>query len=404
MKDLNSYNNFDVQQLLEDIDFVNWVKSRDTSNSTFFEAIKRENKELAEKMETASFMLLNFAGNESTLSQKEVRKMWSNIKKNRQKENPFLRRSNYLKILAVAAISLAIIYIGIDRFVLPSDSMNTYLSITQQYTIESSKETQLILPSNQQVTLPDRSEVTIGGDGAIAVCSQHGAKTTLNKTESSFNKYFHLIIPRGKRASVILADGSRVMLKPGSQMVFPGQFHKKKREVYVEGEAFFEVTKNKLKPFIVRTQKMDVEVLGTSFNLSAYPKKQMQSVVLVTGAVQVTSQNRKKVNITPNQRYLFDKTHQKESVSKVDVEDYISWKKDVLTLKSDALTSVLDELSDFYNVSFDYKAVAKANIRLSGKLDLRQNIDEILNVLSLISPIEYKTNNTQIKINLKPKI
>lgn len=404
MKDLNSYNDFDVPKLLEDRDFVNWVKSRDTSNNLFFEALKRDNKELADNMETASFILLNLSDNEPSLSKKEVQKMWANIKQKRQKENPFLRKVNYFKLIAVVAVSLAIVYIGLDNFISPAESLSTYLSITQQTNIESAHEIQLLLPNSQQITLSDRSEVKINNDGAIVLRSQHGNKTTLNKTESSFNKYFHLIIPRGKRASVILADGSHVTLKPGSQMVFPSQFHKKRREVYVEGEAFFEVTKNRLKPFVVKTQKMDVEVLGTSFNLCAYPKKPTQSVVLVTGAVQVTSQNREHVNIVPNQRYLFNNTNQKESVSKVDVEDYISWKEDILTLKSEALTSVLDELSNYYNVSFDYKAVAEANIRLSGKLDLKQNIGEILNVLSLISPIEYKTTNTQIKINLKPKI
>jgi ferric-dicitrate binding protein FerR (iron transport regulator) len=132
----------------------------------------------------------------------------------------------------------------------------------------------------------------------------------LNISKLSEKHFGQLIVPTGKRASMIFADGSRVTVRPGSKVIFPTMFAQNEREIYVQGEAFLEVSKNKKRPFIVKTELMDVEVLGTSFDVSAYPGENEQSVVLVTGSVKVRSASSDETKIVPNQRYSFDKTSQ----------------------------------------------------------------------------------------------
>ena len=201
---------------------------------------------------------------------------------------------------------------------------------------------------------------------------------------------------------MIFADGSRVTVRPGSKVIFPTMFAQNERKIYVQGEAFLEVSKNKKRPFIVKTELMDVEVLGTSFDVSAYPGENEQSVVLVTGSVKVRSASSDETKIVPNQRYSFDKTSQMQSVNEVNVFPYISWKDGILSFNSENLGNVLKELSNYYGVEFEYKPNVLDEIHITGKLDLNNDVDNALKVIATISPINYKHMKKSIKIDVKP--
>ncbi|MPM92522.1 hypothetical protein SDC9_139657 [bioreactor metagenome] len=179
-------------------------------------------------------------------------------------------------------------------------------------------------------------------------------------------------------------------------------FAQNEREIYVQGEAFLEVSKNKKRPFIVKTELMDVEVLGTSFDVSAYPGENEQSVVLVSGSVKVRSASSDETKIVPNQRYSFDKTSQMQSVNEVNVFPYISWKDGILSFNSENLGNVLNELSNYYGVEFEYKPNVLDEIHITGKLDLNNDVDNALKVIATISPIDYKHMKKSIKIDVKP--
>jgi len=259
-----------------------------------------------------------------------------------------------------------------------------------------------MMTDREQITLSNRAEVVLGRNGRLSIRTAKGDLISFSGRSSSEKQYGQLIVPGGKRATVVFTDGSKINIRPGSKVIFPVQFQEKKREVFVEGEAFLEVAKNKHWPFVVKTAKMAVEVLGTSFNVSAYPRHREQSVVLVTGSVKVSSGDGNALKIKPNQRYSFDKKSQTESVDHVDVYPYISWKDGILSFSSEDLHTVLDKLSSYYGVTFDYQTDALADIRLTGKLDLNNSVEEALKVIATTSPIQYQTGKTTIKIDVKP--
>ena len=110
-----------------------------------------------------------------------------------------------------------------------------------------------------------------------------------------------MIIPKGKRTRLTLADGTHLWANSGTRVVYPSHFEKNHREIYVEGEVYLDVFRNEDAPFIVRTKDFQIQVLGTSFNVSAYPSEGVSSVVLVEGSVNVKNQQKEQVKLAPGQ-------------------------------------------------------------------------------------------------------
>ena len=278
----------------------------------------------------------------------------------------------------------------------------SYNDLSENISLDSIKNVTLKIGDNSEILLSNKAEVMITDDNRIIVRTAKGEEMSMSGVEFSDKKMGWLAVPKGKRASVSFADGSKATLRPGSKIVFPSEFGKINREIFVEGEVFMEVTKNKLKPFIVKTDKMDVEVLGTSFDVQAYPSQNTQSVILVTGLVNVKTTSNRVTQITPNQKFTLNASSNTEIVKQVKVYDYISWKEDILSFESEKLSVVLKALSNYYGITFNYNAEQLNQITLSGKLNLNDNIEDVMLVLTATANIKYETINTNIiKIDVK---
>ncbi len=402
MKSFSLYKEYEIEQWLEDADFVEWVKRPTEESGSFFSNLMAKDAQMAQKMAVAVQILQGLVNHERELTNNSVNEMWDNIKSetisvpNRQK-----RFSFWIKSASIAASILLIV--GLASYFLMNVSRSVdYENILAKVSVDSISDIKLLLPDKSQITLSNRAEVVWGSHGEMTLHSSKGDCITFNRTEFSEKQFGQLIVPKGKRASMVFADGSRITVRPGSHVVFPAMFAKSKREIYVQGEAFLEVSKNKKRPFIVRTDLMNVQVLGTSFDVCAYPDQKLQSVVLVTGSVKVRSGENDETKIVPNQRYSFDKKNQIQSVEEVDVFPYISWKDGILSFNSENLCSVLDKLSSYYGVKFDYERSALADIHLTGKLDLNNDVDKALKVVATISQIRYQHSKKSIKIDVKP--
>lgn len=162
----------------------------------------------------------------------------------------------------------------------------------------------------------------------------------------------------------------------------------------VEGEVYLDVAKRKDCPFVVKTREFDIRVLGTSFNVCAYREDEAASVVLVRGSVEVTTENKSKVRLAPNQ--LVDIKGNKTQVRKVDVSEYISWKDNLLLLHQRPVGDVLKKLERYYGCKIRYDAEI-TTLSLSGKLDLQTDITNVMDNLCLSLSLHY---TIMIKMNL----
>lgn len=209
-----------------------------------------------------------------------------------------------------------------------------------------------------------------------------------------------LITAKGSKGQFVLPDGSIVWLNTDSKLIYPENFSDGKREVELVGEGYFQVVEDEKKPFIVKTGDLDVEVLGTSFDVSSYPYMDKIDIVLLSGKVKVNSDIfSKPVMLEPNQLLSFDKKDIGISLQSTKANLHIDWIKDRLVFDNTSLSDIIISLQGWYNVVIDCpKAYADKN-RLSFTVR-GENIDETLKAMSLIIPIKYTINENRITITL----
>lgn len=247
-----------------------------------------------------------------------------------------------------------------------------------------------LILSDQKIIISEEAEPVIEYNKEEIKLQEKG----IAKTESA--KYNQLIVPYGKRSRLTLADGTKLWVNAGTTLTYPIEFTDERREIYVNGEVFLDVAPDPEHPFIVKTNNMDIEVLGTKFNVTTYENEANQ-VVLVSGAVQIgMSDKNKAVNLVPND--IFQLRDGEFFKKQGDVEYYTSWVNGIYMFENEKLDVVMKRLSRYYGVPIECEAGIADFPPCSGKLDLKDNLDEILEGLSIISSIKYSSDNQHYKI------
>lgn len=213
-----------------------------------------------------------------------------------------------------------------------------------------------------------------------------------------------LIIPYGSHSKVCLSDGTVVWLNAGSRLVYPSRFIKKTREVYLIGEAFFHVHKNPDQPFIVRAGGQDIKVLGTKFNVSAYPEDDIIQTVLAEGSVSLHTEGAgffsKDLKLEPNQMASFNKNSRNTKIKSVVASNYTSWTKGLLSFHGADLSRITKKLERYYNIHINYQNPLQSTIPITGKLDLSQGRDNAFKYLEQAAGVIFvklNENNYEVK-------
>ncbi len=209
-----------------------------------------------------------------------------------------------------------------------------------------------------------------------------------------------VIVPYGKSSEITLADGTHIWLNSGSQLSYPPKFDDKSREVYLSGEAFFEVAPDKTKPFYVNTSEFKIRVLGTKFNVSAYKEDQTIQTVLLEGKVSAGRNSflAKNTELEPGERLVYNKNNEETKKDKVDVNLYASWINGYLIFENEPTPLVLKKLERYYNQRIIF-GERLGQITFSGKLDLKENIRDVLENISFASQVKVTEENGQFIIN-----
>lgn len=199
----------------------------------------------------------------------------------------------------------------------------------------------------------------------------------------------------GTQTKLVLADGTSVWLNSGSSLRFPASFkNQNERKVELNGEGYFEVTKNKTKPFIVNTCALDVKVYGTSFNVSAYQGYNAETVALVEGKISLINnfkgEQKELMVLHPNEAVEFNRTNKKLfHDTNIHVEKYIGWKDGFIVLYDDPIKQVIQKLEKWYNVDIVIKDQSLNNYRFTATF-IDESLEQVLKLLSLSSPMSYK--------------
>jgi len=326
--------------------------------------------------------------------QSEYRKkeLWQQIVKNKKRHIQF-------SFIKYAAACLFLIGTAGTFYFRTTNNTNTELAVkktnSKKLLANDQKDAVLVLSNGETVSIQTKeSSLKFSGDGSkIKVNESKNVGQDVNA--GGVNK---LIVPYGKRSTITLSDGTKVWMNSGSTLIFPPAFKGYSREVQLIGEAFFDVTHNKDKPFYVKTDAFKMKVYGTRFDIQAYKQDNASSVILVEGKVSMISNDDVKateVFLTPNQRATIVDGHHNVEIDKVDnVETYTSWIEGYLTFTNEDITHLLKVVSRYYNVDINV-ATTKNVDKIYGKLDLKEDIEKVLDGISFISKTKYKKNGNK---------
>jgi transmembrane sensor len=207
--------------------------------------------------------------------------------------------------------------------------------------------------------------------------------------------------PCGGEYAVVLSDGTKVYLNAKTKLSFPELFTANKREVTLEGEAYFEVTESKTKPFIVKTQNYEVKVYGTAFNVSAYSSDNVSHTTLVNGSVGIQTHDGTEAMLIPGEQASFNLVGNSLRTIVVDTNIYTAWKKGKFMFKNESLGEIMKKLERWYNFDTEYSNDEILSYHFSGSLDRYNNISEILDVMVLTCNIEYTVSGNKIIMDKK---
>lgn len=202
-----------------------------------------------------------------------------------------------------------------------------------------------------------------------------------------------LYVPAGQRAQLTLQDGTKVWLNANSTLTYPARFTGKQREVKVKGEAYFDVAENRKKPFVVNTEKVIMQVLGTEFNVYSYPSNNYTKIDLVEGSIAVHSKHSPNeiVTLKPSERVIVKE--EKMIVGKICYTDYFLWKEGIYAFENERLLNIIEKLQLYYDVTIIVKDPDIFDVRYTGKFRQRDGIDEILKIIQKIQKFQIQKNN-----------
>lgn len=348
-----------------------------------------------EKMAENTFYLIHTLKiQRPEVSDIDINEEWTLLKRSIENKNRKNKKKwSFVFWVSNIAAVLMIGFVGWAFFSQDGDmNKEVVLAYFDKMQIESNKVQLVLNPEKMMELESDSVDIQLRANGSVVVNSTSvvlpGGTGTKDTRKDAVADLSQLIVPKGKRSTITFSDGTKMWINSGSKILYPQTFAADKREIYVDGEVFIEAAKDKNRPLIVHTEKMDVQVLGTSFNVMAYRKGQMASVVLVDGKVEVQTNTENKIVLSPDQ--LLEFVQGKTKVSNVDVYDYICWKDGLMKFDGTPLDVILFRLSNYYDVNLIFDSYM-SEIKCVGKLDLNEDINKVLNTIALTAPVKFET-------------
>jgi len=386
--------------LLADDLFFKWVLDPSEELNKYWYLMMQDNPENQETINELKEIIQRIKVQEEELSPESKQEIWDKIRYSEYYTQK--KKISFPYIIRYVAAFILILIIPLYFYMKPDPEFIDYESFISQSPLPDKEvdNVLLVLGNKEKIEIKeDKVELIHKPDGRTTVNSEIVGSSVEKKTDQLNQLY----VPYGKTTHVVLNDGSKIWVNSGSRLIYPSSFTEHKREIYVEGEIYLEVARDEKTPFIVKTDLLEVIVLGTSFNISAYKSDEHQSIVLVTGAVSVKETGKKaKTTIKPNQEYMFVKDENTSYIKEVDVLEYIGWKYGFISFTKESLSNVLRKIERYYNVPIHYKREETDHISVSGKLDLKENIEETFRIVSITAPIDYMIGDMGIEINVKP--
>lgn len=304
-----------------------------------------------------------------------------------------------------AAILLPITVLGGAAYLFLSNPAPQTLAEIDSVFTPGTQKAMLILSNGEQLELEGEAQQSDISEGGARIRNENNllryfsGDSKERMEELVFNE---LKTPRGGGYTLQLADGTGVWLNAGSSLRFPVSFTDSTRQVFLEGEAYFEVSHNG-KPFVVSSGDMDIRVLGTSFNVSSYSDESEFKTTLVEGKVSVSyspggnEQSLSRI-LNPSQQAILDRSGSVISITEVNTSYYTSWMQGKLEFNNEHLDQVMKRLSRWYDFSYEFENSEAKGFHFTARLNREESISSILKMLEMTTDVKFELRGDTIVV------
>jgi hypothetical protein len=329
-----------------------------------------------------------------------LKKIQSQIESEKQ-ELKLVPKRSYKTIWYAAASVLFLIAAG--SYFIRSDKnriSENKSAVSQKQSIPpGSDKAVLTLSNGEQIVLSSENTGALTSQGAAQLTKKANGELVYSVQDQSAKanapvNYNTITVPRGGQYRLVLADGSKVLLNAASSLTYPTTFNGKYRNVELKGEGYFEIAKNEAMPFIVKADDVEVRVLGTHFNISAYPDDSNIITTLIEGAVSMQKGGRERL-LKPGQQGTAQKNLSSISVQNADIEQAMGWVSGNFVFKDLNIKDVMKIVSRWYDVDAEYQGNAQFK-KFGGTTSRYSNITELLDYMKITGGVNYKIEGRRI--------
>jgi len=338
---------------------------------------------------------LDYHVNASPLTEHEITADLAAIAANLPKEKQPKVFSLFKKMIAAAAVLVVLASIAIYFTIRSTNELTAKVANPMEEILPGTDKAILTLADGRKVML-DKNTSTLLLDSLAGIRIKKTAKGELvyealdvKGIAANLNAFNTIETPRGSQYKVILPDGSNVWLNASSSLKYPVIFSGNKRNVELAGEAYFEVAKNKEMPFVVHTQTQDVQVLGTHFNINAYPDETETKTTLLEGKVLVSKGTESKMMRPGDQVVNANQSRTLELSIMTDATESIAWKNGLFLFNHNDLHTIMHQISRWYDVEVDYEGDFRKQY-YSGTISKFGKVTDVLKTMELTGSVKFK--------------
>ena len=303
------------------------------------------------------------------------------------------------RLFKVAVIILVIIGSGILYFLQDQGNGNFQEKIRIANIHPGNRKAFLIKHDGEKIALGDHGNMIKESGVEIHVDTLGIFYQVQEKEIPKEIMYNTLVVPRGGEYSLALSDGTKVWLNAGSELKYPIYFSGETREVYISGEAYFDVKKKEDQPFIVRTNLGDITVLGTEFNVQNYLDDEQVVMTLVKGKISYKQVNHEQVILLPGQQLVVKENGTKE-INTVDTRYSPGWKNGMFFFRAQRLEEIMEQLERWYDVHVFYTNEAVKDLHFTGDLSRFKNIDTFIEMFEQSSDVKFDIQGKNLFIGM----
>lgn len=311
---------------------------------------------------------------------------------------PQVNRRNWRPYYAAAAIIFCIFSAGAFYFLnnkpVPQIVQSSIQISDSSVITPGGNKAILTLSNGTSINLTNAQNGALTTQGSIKISKVNGVLSYNSLNSKNLEMLYNTIsTPRGGQYQLILTDGTKVWLNAASSLRFPANFVGKERQVELVGEAYFEVAHHAEKPFIVKLPNMEVEVLGTHFNINSYEDESTIKATLLEGSIKINQQGGSNF-LKPGQQAEVNKTGDIKIIKKVDVESVIAWKNEKFQFDRADIKTIMRQIERWYNVDVEYQA--NISTHFGGSISRNVNLSQVLNIMQQTQKVKFKVEGQKV--------